>query len=117
MFKHIITTSVIVCTLALSACNSTKAPQQQVVAQEPSRARLVSDPNFKLPEGTGCSGNVNRFRAIIDNDLETGHTTKTTHTQMSAEVDRAAITCSSGNDTSARSIISSTRAKFGYPAG
>jgi hypothetical protein len=117
MFKCLAIASVTVCTLALSACNSTPAPQQQMASQEPSRARLVSDPNFKLPEGTGCSGSVNRFRAIIDNDLETGHTTKGTHTQMSAEIDRASSTCSSGNDAGARGMISSTRSKFGYPAG
>ncbi len=117
MSKYLTTAIILTYGLALAGCYATLPPQQTVLAQEPSRARLVSDPNFKLPEGTGCSGSVNRFRAIIDNDLETGHTTKTTHTQMSAEVDRAANTCSSGNDASARGIISSTRAKFGYPAG
>ena len=106
--------------LCLVACNS-QPPQQQVAVQEPSRqepsrARLVSDPNFKLPEGAGCAGSVNRFKAIIDNDLETGHTTKAVHSQISADIDRAANTCSSGNDAGARGIISSTRAKFGYPA-
>ncbi len=102
--------------LTLAACNN-HPPQQQMAIQEPARARLVSDPNFRLPEGVGCSGSVNRFRAIIDNDLETGHTTKATHSQMSAEIDRAAGTCSSGNDGAARSMISGTRAKYGYPAG
>ncbi len=108
---------ILVAALGLASCN-TQQPQQQIAVQEPAaRARLVSDPNFKLPEGTGCGGTVNRFRAIIDNDLETGHTTKSTHFQMSAEIDRASSICANGNDGAARSMISGTRAKFGYPAG
>lgn len=102
--------------LSLAACN-TQPPQQQVAVSEPSRSRLVSDPNFKLPEGTGCAGSIKRFKALIDNDLETGHTTKTVHTQISTEIDRAASTCTSGNDAAARSMISNVRAKFGYPTG
>ena len=115
MKKYMLLT-VIMPALSLAACNN-QPPQQQMAIQEPMRARLVSDPNFRLPEGTGCSGSVNRFRAIIDNDLETGHTTKGTHSQMSTEIDRAGSTCTSGNDAAARSMISGTRTKYGYPAG
>ncbi len=100
--------------LNLAGCNSQPAPQQQVYA-EPARSRLVSNPNFKLPEGSGCSGAIARYRALIDNDLEVGHTVKSVHTEMSGDIDNATNLCSSGNDAGARQIISSSRSRHGYP--
>ncbi len=117
--KAIIFPATLLCALSLAACNSSgPAPVQQVstpVAQN-SRPRLVSDPNFKLPEGSGCSGAVNRYRAIMDNDLETGHTTKSVHDQIIGEIDQAASACAAGNDAGARGMISASRSRHGYPA-
>ncbi len=103
--------------LLLAACNSTSPAPQTVSAPDPSRPRLVSAPGFKLPDGAGCTGAVNRFRALIDNDLETGHTIKSVHSQITAEIDQAASTCAAGNDGAARSQIAASRSKHGYPGG
>ncbi len=115
--KAVMIPAALFCALTLSACNTSRpVPQQQVSAPDPSRPRLVSDPNFKLPEGSGCSGAVNRFRAIMDNDLETGHTTAGVHKQITGEIDQAASACAAGNDAGARGMISASRSRHGYPA-
>lgn len=98
--------------LTLAACQSAGPPP----APSPEQAPTGVTPNtFRMPAGSGCSGEVERFQAIIDNDLATGHTTKGVHTQVSAEISRARSTCSAGNEAGATGQIRATKAKFGYP--
>ena len=52
---------------------------------------------------------------MIDNDLDTGHTTKSVHDRVSGEISRARSTCSAGNDAGAIGQLKATKAKFGYP--
>lgn len=97
---------------ALAACQSAGPPP----APSPQSAPTGVTPNtFHMPTGGGCSGEVERFQAIIDNDLQTGHTTKGVHGRVSADIARARTTCSAGNEGGAISQIRATRAKFGYP--
>ena len=70
---------------------------------------------FGVTPGAACSGEVERFQAVIDNDLATGHTTKGVHTRVSGEISRARSTCSAGNDAGAIGQIRATKARFGYP--
>lgn len=101
--------------LSFGACNST-APQPPATAAAPvSSAASITPSSFRLPEGAGCSGDVARFRAVIDNDLATGHTTKSVHEKMAAEVNQAAAACQTGQDGPARSMIAATKKRFGYP--
>lgn len=101
--------------LALSACNQTSRPVAS--AQAPASPSNVTSSSFRMPDGAGCTGAVNRYRAIINNDLETGHTTKTVHAQVSQEIDAAAQLCASGNDGGARAAVTASRSRHGYPAG
>jgi hypothetical protein len=100
--------------LLLAACNQTAPPPTASVAQ-PQSASLVTPAGFRLPEGQGCSGEIARFRAVQDNDLATGHVGKSVHTRIGAEIDQAAALCSAGNDAGARSALSGTKKRFGYP--
>ncbi|HRK24330.1 MAG TPA: hypothetical protein PLQ11_05180, partial [Beijerinckiaceae bacterium] len=65
--------------LALGACNQTSAPPAASApagtssSGTPTVSSNVTPSGFRLPEGAGCSGSVNRFRALMDNDLATGH--------------------------------------------
>ena len=98
--------------LALAACQSAGPPP----APSPENAPTGVTPNtFRMPSGAGCSGEVERFQAVIDNDLATGHTTKGVHTRVSAEIDGARRTCAAGNDGAATGQIRATKARFGYP--
>lgn len=85
-------------------------------APPPSQAAPgVTPSTFRMPSGTGCSGEVERFQAVIDNDLATGHTTKSVHDRVSGEISRARSACAAGNDAGATGQIRATKAKFGYP--
>ncbi len=95
----------------LGACTSSGPPP----APSPSNAPPgVTPSTFVLPTGTGCTGEVARFQAVMDNDLATGHTTRTVHERVSAEISAARATCAAGNEGGAVGQINGTKAKFGY---
>jgi hypothetical protein len=99
---------------ALSACQTPSGGPPP--APPPSQAAPGVTPNtFRMPSGSGCSGEVERFQAVIDNDLDTGHTTKSVHDRVSSEISRARSACSAGNDAGATGQIRATKANFGYP--
>jgi hypothetical protein len=60
---------------------------------------------------------VARFRAIMKNDIETGHTTKSVFDQIETEMQRADQMCASGNAAGASAHVRATRVRFGYPGG
>jgi hypothetical protein len=97
----------------LAACNQSAPPAASVT--QPQSASLVTPAGFRLPEGTGCAGDIARFRAVQDNDLQTGHVNKAVHTRIGAEIDQAASLCSAGNDAGARGALAGTKKRFGYP--
>ncbi|HEY5797191.1 MAG TPA: hypothetical protein VIU82_19455 [Bosea sp. (in: a-proteobacteria)] len=102
------------CGLSLSACQTPSGGAPP--APPPEQAATGVTPNtFRMPTGAGCSGEVERFQAVIDNDLATGHTTKGVHSRVSAEIATARSTCAAGNEGGAFAQIRSTKAKFGYP--
>lgn len=102
------------CALALAACQT---PSATPPAPSPEQAATGVTPNtFRLPTGAGCNGEVERFQAVMDNDLATGHTTKGVHTRVSAEIDAARKSCGAGNEGGAIGQIRATKAKFGYPS-
>ncbi|MCA3623475.1 MAG: hypothetical protein IOC52_04770 [Methylobacterium sp.] len=98
--------------LALGACQSTEPPRP--AAQEP-RGVSITPAGFRLPEGTGCAADIARFRAIMRNDIETGHTTKSVFDQIEGEMQKADAMCSSGNAGGASAHVRATRTRFGYP--
>lgn len=98
--------------LSLAACQTAGPPP----APPPESAPTGVTPNtFRMPAGAGCTGEVERFQAIIDNDLATGHTTKGVHDRVTAEITRARASCAAGNDAGATAQVRATRSKFGYP--
>ncbi|KQU51904.1 hypothetical protein ASG72_10445 [Bosea sp. Leaf344] len=104
--------AIVFCAFALSACQTAAPP----AAPPPEQAAAGVTPNsFRMPSGAGCSGEVERFQAVMDNDLATGHTTKGVHAQVSAQIAAARQSCAGGNDAGATSQIRATKARFGYP--
>jgi len=96
----------------LAACTQTAAPP---VPQAPAGAVLVTPSNFRLPEGTGCSGDIARFRAIQANDLETGHVNRKVYDQIAGELNEAERLCASGNSAGASAAVRAIKARHGYP--
>jgi hypothetical protein len=100
--------------VALAACQTPTASTPPAPPPEQA-APGVTPSTFRMPSGAGCSGEVERFQAVMDNDLATGHTTKGVHTSVSAEIAKARSTCAAGNESGAIGQIRATKAKFGYP--
>ena len=102
------------CAVLLSACQTPTASAPPAPPPEQA-APGVTPSTFHMPTGTGCSGEVERFQAVMDNDLATGHTTKGVHDRVSGEIARARSTCAAGNEAGAISQLHATKTRFGYP--
>lgn len=98
--------------LALAGCNSPapQAPAPQAAAPSP-----VTPSSFKLPEGSGCSGDIARWQAIQDNDRATGHVGDSVYNQIRGEIAQASAACQAGKDAEARALVRASRARHGYP--
>ena len=107
--------------LALGACNSTQpqaiAPAPQAAAADAYRGTPagVTPQGFALPEGTGCQGEVARWAAIQDNDLKTGHVTKSVYDQIQGEIAHARAACAAGNAGQSSALVRASRSRHGYP--
>jgi hypothetical protein len=95
-----------VMTLTLAACSQTTSPAPSSASVTPS--------TFRMPEGAGCKGEVERYRAVMDNDLAMGHVNQSVHTRAVREIDRAAATCAAGRDAEAMGMINATKSRYGY---
>ncbi|RFB75068.1 hypothetical protein [Methylovirgula sp. 4M-Z18] len=100
--------------LTLTACNAT-APEQQTPSAAAYASRSVTDPHFKLPEGAGCTGDIARYQAVMDNDYTTGNVGQGVYKQINGEIAQARTACASGNDTGARAMIAASKKRHGYP--
>ncbi|CAN2534996.1 hypothetical+protein [Methylocapsa aurea] len=99
--------------LCLSACNST---QPAAVAVAPAVAtRNVTPAGFRLPEGSGCTGAIDRYRAIMANDIAMGHVNQGVYATIEGEIDAAAAACSAGRDAQAVALVRASKARHGYP--
>jgi hypothetical protein len=102
--------------LGLAACNSTP-PTASAPTPEPTgyAVNRVTDPGFKLPEGTGCSGAVARYQAVMDNDYATGNVNQSVYHTISGEIASARSACAAGRDGEAQSLIAASKSRHGYP--
>ena len=97
--------------LALAGCNAS-APVASAV--QPASTSFTP-PDFKLPEGRGCSGDVARWQAIQQNDLNMGHVNQKVYDEISREIAAAASACQAGRDGEACAMVSASKRRHGYP--
>jgi uncharacterized lipoprotein YajG len=101
---------------ALAGCNAPR--QTQPVADPPGAPRQnVTPSTFQMPEGSGCSGAVSRYKAVIENDLAMGHVNQGVYNQIQGEISEAAAACSAGQDAKAVSLVRASKSRHGYPGG
>ena len=110
--------------LSLAACNTTQqqasapaAPQPAATDPYRSTPAGVTPQGFTLPQGSGCQGDIARWAAIQDNDLKTGHVSKTVYDQIQVDINQARAACTAGNSAQASSIVRASRVRNGYPGG
>jgi hypothetical protein len=101
--------------LVVAACTQTASAPPPPAESGPRSASLVTPAGFRLPEGTGCAGDLARFRAVQANDLQTGHVNRSVHDRIAAELTAAEAQCAAGNDAGARAALAATKRRYGYP--
>lgn len=101
--------------MLLAACNTTaEVPAPQPVAQSAS-PQYVTRSDFRLPEGQGCSGELARFRAVMDNDLATGHVNRDVHGRVMADLRGPEAACAANRSGEAMAGLRSVKSRYGYP--
>lgn len=91
--------------LPLAACNQT--------ASAPAGSGLTPS-GFRMPEGTGCKGEIDRYRAVMSNDLAMGHVNQSVYKQVERELGPAEAACAGGRDAEAVRIVHATKTRHGY---
>ena len=71
--------------------------------------------SFKLPDGSGCAGDLARWQAVQANDYAGGNVGLKVYNQIQNEIDRAAAVCAAGQDAAARKLVAASKARHGYP--
>lgn len=74
----------------------------------------VTPPDFQMPGGSGCAGDIARYRAVIANDYSSGNVAKSIYLQVKRDIDAAEKLCSAGQDAKASSTIHASQARHGY---
>ena len=97
--------------IALAGCNASAPP---AVTPQPASTN-ITPPDFKLPEGRGCSGDVARWQAIQQNDLNMGHVSQSVYNEIQREIAAAASACQAGRDGEASAMIMSSTRRHGNP--
>ena len=92
--------------LPLAACNQTAATAPGNANVTPSRSNL--------PSGSGCGGEIARYRAVMSNDLATGHVNQSVYNRVDREIAQAEAACSAGRDAEAVRMIAATKSRHGY---
>ena len=87
--------------LLLAACNQT--------ATTPASTSVMA-----TPAGTGCRGEIDRYRAVMSNDLAMGHVNQSVYNRVDREVAQAEAACSAGRDAEAIRMVNATKARHGY---
>ncbi|WP_201830086.1 hypothetical protein [Microvirga zambiensis] len=93
--------------LPLAACNQTaSAPAPATTSITPS--------GFRMPEGSGCKGEIDRYRAVMSNDLSMGHVNQSVYNRVDKELGQAEAACAAGRDAEAVRMVNATKARHGY---
>lgn len=101
---------------ALAGCNAPRQTQPVVDPTGPA-TRTTTPSDFEMPEGSGCSGAISRYRAVMENDLSMGHVNQSVYNQIQGEISEAASACAAGQDAKAVSLVRASKSRHGYPGG
>lgn len=99
--------------LILAGCN-TSAPVPGAPPPAPNSI-VVAPSNFQMPQGSGCAGEIDRYRAVQNDDLAMGQIAQSVYNQIHGEIAAAAQACAAGRDEEARAMILASRKRHGYP--
>ena len=116
MLPRIVSLAGCLCLLAVGGMGLDPASAQSAADPAPGYATQEFTPrDFRLPEGSGCSGNVARWQAIQDNDYRSGNIGLPVFHRIQNEIGQAAAACAAGRDAQASAMIRASKARHGYP--
>lgn len=94
-------------------------PMPAALAQQQPPAGFATQgytpPDFQMPEGSGCAGDIARWQAIQGNDYSGGNIGLKVYNQIQNEIAQAVTLCQEGKDAQARKLIAASRSRHGYP--
>jgi hypothetical protein len=93
--------------LPLAACN------QSASAPAPAKTGITPS-GFRMPEGSGCRGEIDRYRAVMSNDLAMGHVNQSVYNQVDREIGQAEAACAGGRDAEAVRMVNASKSRHGY---
>jgi len=112
--------------LLLAGCN-TSGPNPSAGGNPPPSAPAaatyrnvpagVTPSSFRMPTGGGCQGDIARWNAIQNNDLRSGHVSKSVFDKIQGEIAEARAACNAGQSAKASALVRASRARHGYPGG
>lgn len=91
----------------LAGCN-------QTASAPPAAAGLTVPGASGMPGGTGCSGEIARFKAVLKNDVDTGNVGQSVYSRATSDLARGDAACAAGRQGEALSVLASTKSRYGY---
>ncbi len=98
---------------SLAACNASAPPPQAAATQTASVSSKLAPPP-DVPSGTACGDTIIKWRAVLDDDVETGNLNQSVYDQIRGDVSSASDACRGGRDAEARTIVASSKKRHGY---
>jgi hypothetical protein len=95
--------------LPLAACNQTASGPAPVPG-----STNVTPSSFRMPEESGCRGEIARYQAVMSNDLAMGHVNQSVYNQVDRELKPAEAACAAGRDAEAQRMVHAAKARHGY---
>ena len=74
----------------------------------------VTPTDFQMPGGSGCAGEIARYRAIEQNDYASGNVAKSVYNQIQREIAAAERVCAAGEDARATAMVHASETRHGY---
>ncbi|MDE3176286.1 MAG: hypothetical protein KGM15_09315 [Pseudomonadota bacterium] len=74
----------------------------------------VTPPGFQMPGGSGCAGEIARYRAVQENDNASGNVARSVYLQIKREIAAAEQVCAAGEDAKASAMVRASQARHGY---
>jgi hypothetical protein len=74
----------------------------------------VTPPDFHMPGGAGCAGEIARYRAVMDNDFASGNVAKSVYLRVKREIEGAQKACAAGQEARATEMVHASEARHGY---
>jgi hypothetical protein len=101
---------------SLAGCNASAPPPVAAVAAPDAYAARTPPPDLNLPPGAACTADIEQWRPVLEDDLQTGNLNQSVYDQIQSDIAAAAPVCRAGRDAQARGMIAASKRKHGYHA-